>query len=301
MKRERKHSVSSFEGLVANLKKQGFRELTVDELFTVNGGKRKSSSSSSSSSGNSGTKNTSSSAASAAVTAATSGASTGESIGSNTGSDKGKANSNQNNDSKSTKNNTNSNTNDSTKHESGWNQFIHGFLGIGNNDDNRQSGEKTTSSSDSSKNESVDSYQEGYNTTVSDCKQNTEIEKTKSSDTITNNQQITKKTDIKFNQISKIEENIFDSFNQTLLKESKNSKDGFSICLPDKSVTYSKKNFSSSLSFDITSDTSWRTGNNFNLSFKKEPNSIITTILKTPVSIHSLTLNKITLEFQIKL
>ena len=284
-----------FNDFIFNLTTKGFRELTAEELFTVNGGKRKSSSSSSSSSGNSGTKNTSSSAASTAVTAATSGASAGKNIGSNTGSDKGKANSNQNNDSKSTKNNTNS---DSTKRESGWNQFIHGFLGIGNNDGNKPSGEKTTSS--------TDSYQESNNKTDTDCKKNTEAEKTKSFDSITDNQQQPKKTDINFNQVLTMEEQkSFTKLVDNLKTASEAMKPTYHnnfYFLPDnKSFNFQKNGFSSSITFDVKPSGSLGINNGFDISFKKEPNSIITTIVKTPVLTHSLTLNKITVEFQIKL
>ena len=97
-----------FNDFISNFTTKGFRELTEEELFTVNGGKKSSSSSSSSSSGKSGTKNTTSSAASAAVTAATSGASAGSNIGST--SNNNKSNSGKPNNSTSSHSSTSSNS-----------------------------------------------------------------------------------------------------------------------------------------------------------------------------------------------
>ena len=97
-----------FNDFISNFTIKGFRELTAEELFTVNGGKKRSSSSSSSSSGNSGTKNTSSSAASAAVTAATAGASAGKNIGSTNSNNK--SNSGKPNNSTSSHSSTSSNS-----------------------------------------------------------------------------------------------------------------------------------------------------------------------------------------------
>ena len=108
----------TFNDFISNFTTKGFRELTVDELFTVNGGKKRSSSSSSSSSGNSGTKNTSSLAASTAVTAATSGASAGKNIGSTSNTNKsgsGKPNSSTSSNSSSS---SNSNVGPSDKNSS---------------------------------------------------------------------------------------------------------------------------------------------------------------------------------------